>query len=500
MDQSAKIIDLEVEQFLARRKEGTSLLDPNFPHQTNAILSKAKKKAYFCTRRAAKSYTGGLEIFKTMQDFPRCNALYVGLTRSSAKGIIWKDVFEDINRKNNLGCGLNLSELTVTTPQGSVCHVTGIDADPKEMEKLLGKKYKIVFLDEASLYSVDLRKFAYGIIDPALTDEDGTLLFGGTAGDLTQGLFFDITNGKEPGWELHQWTANDNPYVRKNWVKKLDEIRTTRPAFMETPLFKQWYLNQWVIDENKLVYRFAHGRNEYQALPQYRSGQWQFVLGVDLGYDPDPSAFVVCAFHENDSNLYVLECFKKNQMDVTDVANKIKWYQSRFPVFKVIIDGSNKQAVAEMQLRHELALTAADKREKSDFIQLMNGELIQGKIKLSSDCKELKDEALSLIWVVKDDTIVFPRKENPNCENHLCDAWLYAWRFCYPFMAEPMKKLIDLRKPEHYLEHTQKLMEDNLQRQIDQQESDERGEDIFNTGGMDDEVEVLSYFLNKRRK
>ena len=493
------LIDKEVTRFLEQRKSGTSLLDPSFPQQTKAILHPAKKKAYFCTRRAAKSYTDGLEIFKTCQENPFCNALYVGLTRSSAKGIIWKDVFEEIDRKHNLGCSFNLAELTVTLPNGSVIYVTGIDADAKEMEKLLGKKYKIVVLDESSLYSVDLRKFAYGIIDPALTDDDGTLIFSGTAGDLTQGLFYDITTGKEPGWELFQWTAHDNPYVRKNWVKKLDEIRATRPAFMETPLFKQWYLNQWVVDENKLVYRFASGRNEYEALPKYRSGQWQFVLGVDLGYEPDPSAFVVCAFHENDSTLYTLECEKKTQMDVTDVANKIKWYQSRFPIYKVIIDGSNKQAVEEMQKRHELSLTSADKREKADFIQLMNGELIQGKIKLSPQCKELKDETLTLIWVVKDDTILFPRKENANCANHLCDAWLYAWRYCYPFMAEPMRREIDLRDPQQYLEHTQKLMNDRLEHQIEAEQAEERSEDIFNTDTLE-EPEVLSYYLNKRRK
>jgi hypothetical protein len=282
-------------------------------------------------------------------------------------------------------------------------------------------------------------------------------------------------------------------------MAELEDIRLNRPKFMETPLFKQWYLNQWVIDENKLVYRFAHTRNEFETLPQYRTGQWQYVLGVDLGYDPDPSAFVVCAFHENDPTLYVLECDKKTQMDVTDVANKIKWYQSRFPVSKVIIDGSNKQAVEEMQRRHDLALTAADKREKADFIQLLNGDLIQGKIKLSPQCKELKEEALTLIWVVKDDQIIFPRKENPNCANHLCDAWLYAWRFCYPFMAEPAKPIIDLKNRQQYIDHTRKLMDEQLERQIEKQQAEERGEDIFNTDTLD-EPEVLSYFLNKRRK
>ena len=494
-----KIIESEVEKFLVSRSSGTSLLDPKFKHQTEAILDPARKKAFFCTRRAAKSYTDGLALVKTAHDFDEVNCLYIGLTRLSAKGIIWKDILKKIDRKNDLGMSFNGTELTATTRNGSVIYVTGIDADEDEMEKLLGKKYKIVVADEASLYGVDMRKLCYGILGPALVDDDGELILSGTSGDLTQGLFFDITQGKEPGWKLFEWSAHDNPYIAEKWAAELEDIRINRPKFMETPLFKQWYLNQWVIDENKLVYRFAYNRNEYQTLPQYRTGQWQYVLGVDLGYEDD-SAFVVCSFHENDENLYVLECFKKKQMDITDVANKIKWYQSKFQIFKVIIDGSNKQAVQEMQKRHELALTASDKKEKSDFIQIMNAELIQGKIKLSPDCKELKEEALKLIWVVKDDEIVLPRKENPNCSNHLCDAWLYAWRFCYPFMAEPIKPKINLKDPKQYLQHTQNLMEDQLQKQIENEQAQERGEDIFNLSGIDDEAEVLSYFLNKRRK
>ena len=85
------------------------------------------------------------------------------------------------------------------------------------------------------------------------------------------------------------------------------------------------------------------------------------MLGVDLGYHPDPSAFVLCGFSKFDKTLYILETFKKLEMDITDVANKIKEYQGRFEIYRVVIDNANKQAVEEMQRRHGIGLTAADK-------------------------------------------------------------------------------------------------------------------------------------------
>ena len=146
------IISSVVRDHNARKKQGTQLLDKNFKKQTNFILDDSRLKAMFCTRRAAKSYTGGLDLIKGMEDFPGKNFLYLGLTRKSAKGIIWKDVFKDIDRKNNLGMEFNKTDLTMTHKNESICYISGIDADEDEMEKLLGQKYKKIFLDEANEY------------------------------------------------------------------------------------------------------------------------------------------------------------------------------------------------------------------------------------------------------------------------------------------------------------------------------------------------------------
>lgn len=482
------------------RRKGPSVLDRSFALQCKFIEDPARLKALFCTRRASKSYTAGLYMVKEALGMDAVNCLYLGLTRQSAKAIIWKDVLKDIDKKKNIGISFNGTELTGTTPNNSIIYVSGADADEDEMEKLLGRKYRLVVVDEAASFTVDLRRMIYGILKPAMTDMNGTICMMGTSGNLTKGLFFDVTTGKEPGWKLYTWSAHDNPYVAKQWQEELDEIDRDRPLFKQTPLFKQWYLNEWVIDDDKLVYKFSRDRNLCVGLPNHARGAWSYVLGVDLGYE-DATAFALCAFHEHDNNLYVLETFKQSRMDITDVANRIKFYSSRYDIFRVVIDGANKQAVEEIQKRHGIALHAADKTGKSDFIEIMNAEMIQARIKVvESESKELIDEWMGLIWETDGDKIKLPRKEHPNCENHLCDAALYAWRYCYQFLSERPKEKVNIYNRDEWLAHTRKLMDESLERQIQHERAKENDEDMFNLIGAESEHDVLSYHLNKRRK
>lgn len=488
----------KLKEKLAPPITSVDILDRNFTHQVNFIEDPFKLKAAFCTRRSAKSYTGGLYLIREALSTPNVSCLYIALTRDSAKKIMWKDVLKAINRKFNLNANFNETLLTMTLPNGSVIYLTGVDADENEKEKLLGQKYKLVIADEAASYSINLRELIYGILKPAVADYRGTICLLGTAGNITQGLFFDITTGKEPGWSLHQWTAHQNPYIAKQWQEELDEIKQTRPLFMQTPLFKQWYLNEWVIDDTKLVYWYRPGRNDYSQLAI--KGDWQYVLGVDLGYRPDPSAFCLLGFHHHDKTLYVIESFKRLEMDITDVANCIKTYQSRFPIFKVVIDGSNKQAVEEMQKRHDIALTAADKRGKSDFIEIMNAEFTQERIKVNPHTNiDLIDEWKRLVWKMTGDKIDIPREEHPGLPNHIADACLYGWRYCYQFLSEPAKPKVDMNNRQQYLKHTEALMEAKLEKQIQFEKAQENINDFWAVSSLDDETDVLKHYLNKKR-
>lgn len=500
----AKISKQILKEVLGERlaKIPVNLLDNNFFKQVNFINDPAKRKALWCTRRAAKSYTGGLYMIKEAYENPGVNVLFIGLTRSSAEGICWKDILKVIDKKHNLNIKFNETKLTATLPNGSIIWLAGVDTRPDEMDKLLGKKYRLVILDEASLYSIDLHRLCYGILGPALVDNDGTLCILGTSSDIVQGLFFDITQGTEVGWSIHTWSALDNPYIADQWQTELNDIKLNRPLFMETNLFKQWYLNQWVIDESKKVYKFTNNRNLYSNIPHYNTGTWTYTLGVDLGHSPDPSAFVVSAFHDYDRVLYFIDSYSQLEMDITDVANKIKYFTKRYGIYKVMIDGANKQAVAEMQKRHDLSLKNADKTGKAHFINLMNADFVQGYIKVNPNtCNDLIKEYDELTWQVKAGQIIIPRKEKDGLANHLCDAALYNWRECYQFLSTKEPKKINLK--DEWVRLSEQSLYDSMEKEEERKQQEDKALDFEAIGNMDPynsyEENAARYYIDKRK-
>lgn len=448
----------------AVNKTGSSkdILDRSFTKQCEFIEDHHTLKALWCTRRAAKSYTGGLALVKAGLENPGSNCLYLGLTRGSAKGIIWKDVLKQIDKKFDLQMSFNGTELTATFPNGSIIYVTGVDADEDEMEKLLGKKYKFIFIDEAQSYSINLRALIYGVLGPACVDQGGTICIAGTSGNITQGLFFDITNKKEPGWKLFTWTAFDNPYVAEQWQLELDRIDRERPLFKETPLYKQWYLNLWDIDAEKLVYKFNHAKNTYIKLPAVRPEGWTYILGVDTGWEDD-NAFVLAAFHENDPCLYIIRTFNQRHMTFDQVTLKIHEFMAHptEPPCKIIIDGANKQGVESMRQRSAIPFEYADKTGKVDFIEMMNADFIQERIKIHFHCNELIQEVMGLVWKTTSDKIDLPKKEHPSLPNHLCDAMLYAWRNGYHYQSEAIRPVLVMGSKAWY----EKTMQDQWEKE-----------------------------------
>ena len=454
-------LEKAIQKVLKELEEGRKLdiLDPAFQKQSDFIRHPARRKALWCTRRASKSYTGGLAMIQAAIDHPGVNILYIGLTRLSAKSIIWKDILKRINNEKQIDFTFNHTELTATHPNSSIIYVTGVDAEEDEMQKLLGKKWKLVVIDEAQSFTIDLRALVYGILGPAMVDEEGTIILSGTAGNITQGLFFDITTGKEAGWNLFEWSALDNPYVARQWRAELEDIATNRPLFMDTALYKQWFLNEWCIDENARVYKYTD-RNNSSALPLDLS-DWSYVLGLDLAHSPDSTAFVVSAYNVASPMLYFVYAYKETEMDLTAVAEKVKALERRYPFEVKIVDGAAKQAVSELNNRHGLGLIPADKIGKADFIKIFNDELVQRKIQYLPATLPLQEELNTLIWETDaNGNVKEPRREHPAIHNDLCDAMLYNWRYCYSYLFKPADPFLDMSKQENWEPaHIKKLQE-----------------------------------------
>jgi hypothetical protein len=441
-------------EFQRRQDVYKKLKDEHFEKQFRYVDDKARLAAALCTRRAGKTGGNGRLMLLDAIRYPKSPVLYLLTTRDECKYVMWEPVIKPLNDEFQLGGVPNETELSMKFPNGSYIRCFGVDAKPDEMKKVLGVGYRLVVIDEAQKFRIDLRKLVFEMLLPAMADLQGKVRLTGTPDDLTSGLFYEVTRqeGKrEPGWSVHEWNTFENPYMAKQWASDIAMLKETQPRIEETPSFQRMYLGKWVVDTSALVYKFDPSRNVVQSLPDAR---WTYVLGIDLGYDPDPSAFVICAYNIHQQCLYVVETFKQTKMIISAVAERVRYYQQKYNPSHMVIDGAAKQAVEELRQRFELPLISADKHGKSDFIEIMNSDLIQGRIKLiDSETKDLQEEWRSLIW----DPMASKREEHPNCQNHLC--FVAGTAIQTPDGARPIESLrvgdlVETRKGPRRVTHT----------------------------------------------
>lgn len=437
----------------AERKELDALLKaptlPNiladtFPLQRQFIEDKAKLKALFCTRRSAKSYTAGLYLLLTAIRRPGTSSVYIGLTRDQSKRIIWQDIFKAIIKKYNLPAKFNETELTISFSNGSVIYVLGVDDSEAEQDKLLGKKYALAVIDEAASYTIDLNNLIYKVLKPAMSDLGGTIVMCGTPDNRKDGIFYNITCATpvsppaqimKDGWKLYTWSTYDNPFMAAQWQETINELHAIDPHVDEQPWFQQHYLGKWVIEDSNKIYRYSSARNLYDGtLPDYGFTNWQYVLGIDLGFS-DCTALVLLAYHEHDPYTYIVQSDKWKGLTISDTADKIRLWMSEYPINHFIVDGANKQGVEEMVRHHQLPLEAADKHDKLSFIRIMNSDFISGKIKVMAGSNDkLIEEYDKAVWQRK----ALERgiyKEDYSFHPDAADAALYAYRYTYAYTS-----------------------------------------------------------------
>lgn len=440
-----------------RQKPKLTLVDDNFPEQAAFVRSNATLGAALCTRRAGKSYAVGLKLFKKCFDYPGATVLYLALTRDSAKRIMWKDVLKDIIKKKNIPCKLNETELTVTLLNGSVIKLAGADADEKEKEKFLGGKYAYVAIDEAGSFSTDLEQLVYEYLEPAVADYDGSIDLIGTPTIFWKGFFCKVTEGRENGWTIFKWNTTQNPYMQ-HWPKRLRLLKERNPRIEETPGYRRMYLGEWVKDDEALVYKFNRLLNLTDTLPEKSLLDGQ-VLGVDLGFT-DATAYSLAQYYRHDPCLYFVHTYKKEGQIVDKVVEKIKWYHKKKGVRMVVIDNASKQVVETIKARfslYDIVIEAAEKTDKFAFIEIMNSDFRMERIKLlRNETEDLVEEYENLI---KDPKSEKPA-EHPDCDNHLCDASLYAWRKARNYMARPAPDEVSLE------DQIEKELEDALEKEL----------------------------------
>jgi len=401
------------------------LVDSAFPQQKAFIEDPAPLKAAICSRRAGKSYGIGLLLFQEALDHPGCSCLYLAETYGQTKKSMFRQVMLPINRQFNLGARFNEGDLSIRLPNGSVIYLTGMDSSMQQQESIRGSHFRLIVVDEAGSFRNDLRALVEETLMPAVLDDMGTICLIGTPRAI-KNMFFEVVTGKEPGWAVHRWMVTDNPHTRKEYELAQVRAKMLDADYASRPRWRQEWLAEWIMDEGTLVYRYDKERNTAGELPP--DEKWLHVVGVDLGFNDD-SAWVVCAYNLHDSRLYVREVKAEKGLILSQVAAFTHHLVDTYSPHALVIDGAAKQAVEELRQRYDLPFEAADKLGKYDAIQMLNSDLVTGRVKLLPGTEALAKEWGDLVW---DERAMKNMRhvEDPRCPNHLSDAMLYAWRRC----------------------------------------------------------------------
>ena len=377
-------------------------------------------------------------------EHPGCLLPYITLTRETAKDIIWP-ALTDVASQTNTKLSFKKHTGAVEWPNGSKLILRGCENE-KEGEKLRGLKFPKAFIDEAQAFPGHLKPFIEDIIEPALMDFNGSLVVTGTPNSACAGVFYDMVHGKNEmeGWSVHSWTMVENEGLRQQMAKHgsspeewLQKKLKQKGWDKNHPTFLREYQGVWIRDTEGSVYALKTKLNVFREFPDVLVDDWEYILGIDVGFSA-PSAFVVIAYSEAYGKVRVWESEKQAGMLASDVAVRAQKYMERYPIGKIVVDtgGIGKPYAEEMRTKYHLPVHAAEKQRKMAAIDFLNADLAAGSVEiLQNPNQQLIDEMLLLQWDEKTMDTGRP-KEDKRFANHLCDALLYAHRFCRHTMAD----------------------------------------------------------------
>lgn len=422
-----------------------------FEYQRQFIDDPANFKTALCSRRSGKTYACCYYLIETALKHPDSICAYIGLSRRSAKRLMWQEM-KRANRKYMLSMKFNNSELVATFANGSQIILTGAN-DEADIDKLRGSSYRLVVLDEAASFGGHMDSLVEEVLEPALVDHNGTMAMIGTPSAACAGLFYRATTEADSGYSQHHWTILENPYIphAQEWLAR----RMKQKGWSDdNPIYLREWRGRWIRSNDSIVYRFSEDKNQANTLP-WDEHDWAFILGVDLGYE-DSTAFIIGAFCEDLPDFYIIEDYKSSKLLPSEIAEKIKAYDAEYNFRVMVADtgGLGKSIVEEFRARHHLNIRPAQKQNKLSYIELMNSDLAAGRIKVLEGCGVL-DEWRLLQW--DEDRPV----EDSRFDNHLADAALYAWRESRHYISTERAEKVNPGSAAYY-----RMIEDNIEKSL----------------------------------
>lgn len=424
----------DVDRFLARKFNITKFL---FDQQLAFIEDPAPFKVAVCSRRAGKTTACAAHLISTAISNPDSNSLYITITKDMVKRNLWKEL-RRINNTNDLGGIENVSEMTMTFPNGATVYTSGCN-DRAEVEKFRGMHMKLCYIDECQSFRAYIKELIDDVIGPALIDYAGSLCLIGTPGPIPVGYFHDCAvKSKDDEWSKHAWTFWDNPHIAitsKMTHQKVFEREIKRRGLgINDPSVKREWYGKWEQDSESLLIRYDANKNHYNEL---RPGvKYNYIMGIDVGFK-DADAISIIAWSENDDTTYLVEEKIETKQGLTELVEQIKALDKKYHCGYMVMDfgGLGLKMGEEIIRQHQIPVEAADKIKKMENIEFLNDALRTGKFKAKADSRFAQDSYL--VEIDRDKSTPERIKVSDRFHSDIIDSVLYAFKKSYAFTYKP---------------------------------------------------------------
>lgn len=361
-------------------------------------------------------------------------SLYNARTIGKAWDIMFS-VFHEMNELYDLGLRILKGDARVVEPNGHVIQLHGIK-DMAAAEFLRGQRFRRVVIDEAGTYPDELLRYTVQtVLQPTLLKAGGELMLNGTPGIEPEGFFYELSGDPYSGvqglWPTHHWTIYDNPHIPDKEQFILETLKANNWT-SENPTFLREYMARWVADRGARVYDY-HGHNEPAPTDGFT------CIGVDFGYDPDKTAFVVLRMG-NQPHIHCLKAYSLNHLTPHTIAEHLHRLIHEFHPNRIVADEGalGKGYAAELKEQFHLPIEAAEKRDKKARIELLRGIIAAGQWHMCAGSEPLADEWKVLPWGPE-------RKDHhPKYLQDCSDAALYAASMMH--QDNPYKAPVDTRR------------------------------------------------------
>lgn len=209
-------------------------------------------------------------------------------------------------------------------------------------------------------------------------------------------------------------TYKVNEFLDEQTIKRYEKLYKTNPRRAKIVCDGDWGVSEGLVYENVSF--------EYFDIKEKLKEQLHLLIGLDFGFEHDPTALVVALLDEENETLYIIDEHYEQGMRTKDIAAMIK--KKGYQKSVIVGDSAESRLISELKYDNGISKLAKSVKGKDSVHQGID-KLQSLKIICHPTCVNCKEEFYS--YAYKFDKIAGKYTNEPEDKNnHLMDALRYS--------------------------------------------------------------------------